>query len=332
MPNARSALLDAFLAQHRWAAAQREPLPQDASTRSYSRLSHADRTALVMDAPPETETKTAAFVRVAEALSRHQLSAPKVYAADLEHGFLLIEDFGQASFARVLSAQPDRQSSLYQSAGDVVQALNGVELSSASRYDAAELKRELEVFCDHWWPDAFGAGMPKHVRRDFYACWAEPLRLLEAAACQYPALTLRDFHVDNLFDLPGRAGPASVGLIDFQDALTGHAAYDLVSLLQDARRDVPRAVQSSVLAQVDAALNLPDFKTIYTLYGAQRALKILGVFVRLANQHQKPAYRQHLPRTWRRVMMNLGEPKLADLAAWIEAYILNADISLTAHA
>jgi len=319
----RDALAEAFLAQTGWAEASRTVLPQDASTRQYTRLYDAQRgqSALLMNAPPETETKTRSFVDVAEALLSHGLSAPAIYAADIDNGFLLLEDFGTASFTHALQENPERESALYQAAGGVIERLNGLHLDTVPPYDTAALQKELDVFCDHWWPDAFGEAMPEMLRDSFNASWAQPLALLEDAAQSHPALTLRDFHVDNLFDLPGRQGPARVGLIDFQDALMGHVAYDLVSLLQDARRDVAPEVESAVLYACDDALTLPNFRAIYAAYGAQRALKILGVFVRLANQHKKPAYRRHLPRTWRCVMMNLGEETLSDLKAWIDAHV-----------
>lgn len=323
MTKTRAAEIAAFLEGTAWAAAKHDALPMDASFRRYIRLFDMQRgaQALLMDAPPDKETKTPAFIHIAKTLRGAGLSAPEIYKADLERGLLLLEDFGQASFTQVLSTKPGRELELYSAAGGVVTALNGLTDDTAAPYNTAALTTELDVFCDHWWPDAFGADMPEGTRAAFYDAWAQPLAILDRAAKDAPALTLRDFHVDNLFNLPARSGAAQVGLIDFQDALTGHAAYDLVSLLQDARRDVCPDVQTAVLNACDEALQQPHFKGIYAAYGAQRALKILGVFVRLDTLYNKPSYRRHLPRTWSRVMMNLNDPGLGLLADWIETHI-----------
>lgn len=315
--------IDAFLAATPWAKAQRNPLPADASHRRYIRLfdMQRGRQALLMDAPPDKEPKTPAFVAVAQALRTARLSAPEIYEADVPRGLLLLEDFGDMSFTHALSLDPAREGALYSAAGAVVPALNGLALPGTAPYGVAALTKELDIFCDHWWPDAMGGPMTPHIRAGFDEAWAGPLQKLENAARTRPALTLRDFHVDNLFDLPARDGQARVGLIDFQDALIGHAAYDLVSLLQDVRRTVSPAVETAVLQEAESAIDDPDLRTFYALYGAQRAMKILGIFTRLDTVDNKPAYRRHIPRTWQCVTMNLNAPDLAPLAAWINTHV-----------
>lgn len=323
MTSQRTQQLEAFLAKAGWGAARKDPLPADASFRRYTRLFDMQRgmQALVMDAPPAKERKTPAFVEVAETLRKAGLSAPEIYSADIENGFVLLEDFGSASFTHVLAASPQRELNLYAAAGAVIPQLRGLSAKCAAPYDVAALATEIALFSDYWWPDAFGSAMPAAIRAEFDAAWAEPLAMLETAAQKNPALTLRDFHVDNLFDLTARTGLAQVGLIDFQDAVIGHCAYDLVSLLQDVRRDVAPEVQEAVLAQCAAALDDPNLRTIYALYGAQRAVKILGIFIRLDTLYKKPAYRRHLPRTWQRVHMNLQEAMLHPFAQWLDRHI-----------
>lgn len=323
MTTQRAQDIERFLKVAGWGEAHKDPLPADASFRQYTRLFDMQRgiQALMMDAPPDKEPKTPAFVNIAKALTKAGLSAPEIYDADVPRGLVLLEDFGMGSFTHALDAAPSREGALYAAAGAVIPALKGLHVPDVPAYDAAALKTELDVFCDFWWPDAFGSSMPADVRRSFDAAWEKPLDTLEKAAQTHPALTLRDFHVDNLFDLPTRSAPQNVGLIDFQDALIGHSGYDLVSLLQDVRRDISPQVQDAVLAQCEAALGQPDLRTIYALYGAQRALKILGVFIRLDTLYNKSAYRRHLPRTWSRVMMNLEEAMLQPLAQWVETHI-----------
>jgi hypothetical protein len=323
MTTPRAQEIETFLSNAGWGSARKDPLPADASFRRYTRLFDMQRgtQALLMDAPPDKERKTPAFVEVAETLRQAGLSAPEIYHADTPRGLVLLEDFGSASFTHVLARAPGRELDLYTAAGAVIPQLQGLSARCAAPYDAAALAKEIALFSEYWWPDAFGSDMPAATRADFDAAWAEPLAILEAAAQKNPALTLRDFHVDNLFDLPARAGLAQVGLIDFQDAVIGHCAYDLVSLLQDVRRDVAPDVQEAVLAQCEAAINDEELRTLYALYGAQRAVKILGIFIRLDTLYKKPEYRRHLPRTWQRVHMNLQEAMLQPFAQWLDRHI-----------
>lgn len=323
MKQSRKDEIDAFLSVTPWAQAQQSPLPADASHRRYTRLYDMQRgaQALLMDAPPDKEPKTPAFVAVDEALRAAGLSAPEIYEADVPRGLLLLEDFGELSFTNALAKDPGREQHLYAAAGAVITVLDGLSLPGTSPYDACALKKELSLFCEYWWPDAVGSPMPVEAEASFYAAWASPLDILEAAARTRPALTLRDFHADNLFDLPGRPSHAQIGLIDFQDAVIGHAAYDLVSLLQDVRRTVSPDVEAGVLGESETALGDTALRTLYALYGAQRALKNLGIFTRLDTLYNKPAYRRHLARTWHCVMMNLHIPELKPLARWIDEHI-----------
>ncbi len=314
-------MIDAFLQGTGWEAAQQQALAADASYRTYRRLQQGDETALLMVAPPAHEPKTPIFVTLSNWLCQAGLSAPRIIKSDLAQGLVLLEDFGVQSFSQVLEDAPEREAALYSLAGDVVCYLAGRALPDLPPYDEATMRTELSVFCDDWWPDAFGTEMPSDVRAAFDRAWDAPLALAEKARQTAPIVTLRDFHKDNLFFLPNRTGPAQVGLIDFQDALIGHAAYDVVSLLQDVRRDISDAVQNEVLNAVSKALGDPHFETGYAIYGAQRALKILGVFVRLDRRDGKPAYRVHLGRCWNRFLSNMDQPALASVKTWLDTHI-----------
>ncbi|MEO0412801.1 MAG: phosphotransferase [Pseudomonadota bacterium] len=312
-----------FLSGTQWNTALQDPLTADASNRRYIRLFDTQKgaTALLMLAPPETETKTGVFIDVANWLRAHGFSAPDIYKANLASGLMLLEDFGQGSFAEILSQDIAREEELYELAGDVVCALWKSPPPSLPPYDTQALKTELDVFCDYWWPDRFEGDMPSGVRAAFNTAWEAPLQFLAEKTAAYPTVTLRDFHKDNLFELPARKSIARAGLIDFQDALIGHPAYDLVSLLQDARRDISLPVQRKVASNVAAQSKDPDFLDVYALLGTQRALKILGVFVRLDTVHTKPHYRAYLPRTWARVQQNLDHPMLADIKSWLHTHV-----------
>ncbi len=271
------------------------------------------------------------FVTIANALHEVGLSAPQIYASDLDKGFLLIEDFGDLTFS-ALAAEGRDMALLYRLAVDALLVLRrhsppevlragGAEHRLPS-YDAGALSIETELLLDWFLPALRGIETPETVRAEFTALWAVQFDWL---ACQPSGWVLRDYHSPNLIWRQNEAGLARLGIIDFQDALRGHAAYDLVSLLQDARIDLPHGLEAELLTtycgQVAAAN--PDFDheaflRAYRLLGAERATKILGIFARLARRDGKRAYLQHLPRIARYLAANLTDPHLKDLKLWYE--------------
>lgn len=312
-----------FLAAAGWGEARRRPLSGDASFRRYERVEGAQRNAVLMDAPPEVES-VRPFRAVAELLADMGFSAPRIEAADEDRGLLLLEDFGDRTFARVLLESLDDGPALYTLATDTLIALHAAwsparaAAAALPAYDNALLvDREAGLLTD-WYLPAIGIGVDTATRAAYAAAWTDALRWLEAVP---ETLVLRDFFPDNLMLLEGRAGTSACGLLDFQDAVVGCCAYDLASLLQDARRDVPAEIEQAMIARYLAAfpaLDAQAFRSAYTVMAAQRHAKVLGIFTRLAQRDAKPGYLQHIPRLWRLLEGALEDPALRPVKAWFD--------------
>ena len=329
----RAAELAAFLAAAGCAGREARPLAGDASNRRYLRLAAegARAGAVVMDAPPEKGEDVRPFLAVTHWLRAQGLSAPEVLAADTDRGFLLLEDLGDAIFTPVLAAAPEREPALYGAAVDLLADLAGVPAPEAlgpadcrlplAPYDAAVLAREAALVREWWIPAATGAAVPAELAAEFDALVAAATG---AVAATRDTVVLRDYHADNLVWLPERAGPARVGLLDYQDALAGHAAYDLVSLLEDARRDTGAELREAMIRRYLARRPGTDgeaFRAAYAALGAQRNLKIVGIFARLALRDAKPRYLAMIPRVWGHLRRDLAHPALAPLAAWVSRHV-----------
>lgn len=306
----------AFLEQAGWTGAAILPLAGDASFRRYFRVHLGDRSAVLMDAPPEHED-VAPFLRIADHLHARGFHAPRILARDLDRGLLLLEDFGDDRVGPLLARDPTRERAIYAEAVDILADLAAAPPpDDLPRYDAAILAREAALF-PQWYLPAVGAQAGASV---YEAAWAATWGDVLAETARDPVLTLRDYHADNLMVLPG----GGLGLLDFQDALAGHRAYDLVSLLQDARRDVPRALEEEMLARYVRAAGHRDpaaFRAHYELLGAQRNTKILGIFTRLWRRDNKRHYLAFQPRVWAYLERNLAHPALAPVKAWFDAYV-----------
>ncbi len=316
----RESLIADFLSRTAWAGADRAPLAGDASNRRYERLTDpaTGRSAVLMDAPPEKGEDVRPFVRIARFLRDVGLSAPEILAEDSAHGFLLLEDLGNDLFARVLERDPGLETGLYTAGIDVLATLHAASPPPLSPYDAP-LMTDLAALAF----DKYRAGIVGDVDHGTRAEFAARFRRLldQTATPERPVLIQRDYHAENLLWLPDRSGPARVGLLDFQDAMLGHPAYDLVSLLQDARRDVPPAIEAAMidrfLAQTGA--DRAAFLPAYSVLGAQRNLRILGVFARLGLEHGKPHYVDLIPRVWGLLQRDLDHPALAPVAGLLRA-------------
>jgi N-acetylmuramate 1-kinase len=340
----RLRVMSSFLAETPYGEAGARYLQGDASTRSYARLVLPDRGAILMnsprqpDGPPIRDGKpysalvhlaedVTPFVAVAGALRERGLSAPAIYAFDLDRGFLLLEDLGDRVFgAEVARGRPLAE--LWEPAVDVLVALarqsppdllpiEGRHPYRLPPYDAGAMLTEASLLIDWLWPALRGKEPPQALAEEFAALWRP---LLAEAARADPGWVLRDYHSPNLIWLPDREGIKRVGILDFQDALRGPLAYDLVSLLQDARLDVPEALERDLLARYCAARGAQSqhfssdrFLSLYATLGAQRNSKILGIFARLAKRDGKRGYLAHIPRVARYLERDLAHPALAEL-------------------
>ncbi|WP_420585513.1 aminoglycoside phosphotransferase family protein [Ruegeria sp.] len=310
----RAVLAEALIAQTPWSNATRAPLAGDASNRRYERLTDPDtgRTAVFMDSPPGKAEPVEAFVRMAEYLRKIGLSAPEIYAEDTEFGFLLLEDLGDDLFARVLEQSPKMERELYEAATDVLVELHKAPTLSLSSYDPT-LMTELAALSFTKYAQAILGDHDADARVRFEHRFSDILHR-ETSGCK--VVVQRDYHAENMIWLPDREGVKRVGLLDFQTAMLGHPAYDLVSMLQDVRRNVAPGTEMRMVNRYISATGVDDhdFRTAYAVLGAQRNLRILGVFARLATEYGKPQYIDLIPSTWAHLMRDLNHPALITVA------------------
>ncbi|MEQ6249570.1 phosphotransferase [Sulfitobacter sp. HNIBRBA3233] len=302
-----------FIRNAGWQDAHRTLVAGDASNRRYERLTAANGdTVILMDAPADKGEDVRPFIRIAEFLLSLGLSAPRIYARDTGAGFLLIEDLGDDLFKTVIARTPEIEPTLYAATVDVLGVLHAAPAPPVKTYDSV-LMTEYAALSYHWYLYALTGERETKAQSTFEDLFADLLRPLDAAP---RVLIQRDYHAENLLWLPDRDGVARVGLLDFQDAMLGHRAYDLMSVLQDARRDVPREIEAAMidryLAQNPSAAE--GFRAAYAILGVQRNLRIVGAFARLCLAMGKPRYIDLLPRVWEFVERNLAHPALAPVA------------------
>jgi aminoglycoside/choline kinase family phosphotransferase len=309
----RDRQIAAFLVRNGFAGARAAPLAQDASFRRYLRLRGGPRDAVLMDAPPPEDVRP--FLRIGAHLASLGLSVPEIYAADEDAGLLIEEDFGD----EFISAA----SEMFGAAVDVLVAMQSAPPPpELPLWDAATMAATaLGTVFDWWWPAMFGGAAPDAARQDVAAALEA---MLAPVAAGPVCFVHRDWFAGNLLWLPRRAGIRRVGVLDFQGAALGHPAYDLASLLQDARRDIPVGVEEQAIAgYLDARpeLEANAFRAAYAACAAQRHLRIAGQWVRLARRDGRPGYLQHGPRTWRLLEQALRQPAAAPLAAAMDRWI-----------
>lgn len=306
--------VDAFLSRAGWGDAMIEPLAGDASFRRYFRICKGEKSAMLMDAPPPNEDP-APFLRAAKWLDANGMRAPRILAEDSARGLVLLEDFGLARMRDYLDQWPGDEQEVYRAAVDALVRLHDLPAGPFLDYGMAEYAREVKLFIEWYCPaqalyvDVAG----------FAAAWEAALKPLLYR--QRPGVTvLRDYHAENIMLLEELH---KQGLLDFQDALVGHRAYDLVSLLQDARRDVSPELEAEMLEHYlrKSGVAAEDFRADYARLGAQRNAKIVGIFVRLWKRDGKPRYLDLIPRVWALLERDLRHPALAPVAAWFDANI-----------
>lgn len=310
-----------FLNKHGWGNAEIFPVTGDASFRSYARLKRGKETAILMDAPPDKEPLES-FIGVRELFERKSFAVPAIIGADKENGFLLLSDFGDDSFTRLLKENRASEWDLYRPAIEVLVAINRETQWEGDYklppYDWPVIKREASLLGE-WLLPFF---MPKERAAKENQEFLERLKRVHDSLNLEPLVPVhRDFHADNLFWLAEAATPVTqVGLLDFQDALLGRPAYDLVSLLEDARRDVSAEVVAKSLEMFEQRLSIPKEKLAaeYAFFGTQRNAKILGIFARLWLRDGKPRYLDYIPRVWDHFAGDLKHPLLKPLQEWAE--------------
>jgi len=353
----RADAMRAFLDLEGWGAAQLTPLAGDASTRRYVRLALSDRSAMLMDQPQHAEgpacpaeaspeerlamgynavarlagADCARFIAAAEYLRARGLSAPEIYGADTGSGFVLIEDLGDDLFANVLTGRGDERT-LYGAAVDSLARLQSEPAPALLApdkplytYDATALIAEIDLMTDWFMPLALGRKAQGEEIEEHRALWRDAIRQVRCASSVF---VHRDFHAQNLMWLPDRKGEARVGMIDFQDAVAGSRSYDLISLIEDARRDVPPDLACDMTERYldaiqarGAGVDRETHRAEMAVMAAQRNTKIAGIFARLFKRDGKPRYLDYLPRVWRYLERDLEHPSLAKLKSWYDITI-----------
>ncbi len=322
----RDARVERFLATHGLADVPRRPLAGDASARRYFRLEPAGRPTLILADSPFPDADVRPFIAVGGLLSDLGFSVPEILASAPEDGQLLLEDFGDHTFSRLLDGGADA-GALYGLATDVLIALHrrfatdrDDDATPLPCYDAARLIDQVMLFADAYLPVALGRPLAASARDALEDAW----RAVVPAAFALPqTLILRDYHVDNLMRLPARPGVGACGLLDFQSAGHGPIGYDLVSLIEDTRRDVPRALADAMVERYFAAFPTLDrgrFLVACDVLGAIRHARVIGIFAKIARCGRR-GYLRHLPRVWRQLSGRLARPALAPVAAWFDRHL-----------
>jgi len=305
--------VDAFLTRAGWGDAQIEPLAGDASFRRYFRIRKGEKSAMLMDAPPPNEDP-APFLRAAKWLDANSMRAPYILAEDAPRGLVLLEDFGEVRMRDYLDEWPDDETAIYKTAVEALTELHRLPPGPFLDYSMSEYQREVRLLVD-WYCPAQNLAVDG---KSYAAAWEAALSPMLPR--QRPGVVvLRDYHAENIMLL---GSLQKQGLLDFQDALVGHPAYDLVSLLQDARRDVSPHLEAAMFDHYVQQTGVgEDFLADYARLGAQRNAKIVGIFVRLWKRDGKPRYLDLIPRVWAHLERDLAHPALAPVAAWFDANI-----------
>lgn len=318
----RECLRDTFVSQNGWFGAKTTALQPDASFRRYFRLERAGVSAMLMDAPPMREQITP-FITIAHHLNELGLVAPEIYHHDKNNGFILMEDFGDNTFTQLLNAGTN-EPNLYRSAVDVLIRLHGNPAAiqiDVPPYDRQTMIDESLLMPDWYYPAVRGFPVTTRIRQDYIDAWHQVLNHLPALD---RTLVLRDFHIDNLIQVNRGDDAGQCGLLDFQDAVIGSPAYDLMSLLEDVRRDIrPESVESMLRHYLSSMPDThPDlFMSSYHVLGLQRHCKVAGIFTRLATRDAKPAYREHLPRVLKFISLRLGHPLVMPVREWFDQHL-----------
>jgi N-acetylmuramate 1-kinase len=340
----RNAAVEGFLSSTKWENSSRWFFEGDASSRRYEILEDSNQKVLLMDMPQRPDGPVVkhgkpysaiahlaeninSVIKVNEQLLSHGYSAPKIEASDRQLGLAIIEHLGGKTFGRLMADGDGLLQPMQQAVALLADMAQQNWPETIPNYDLDAQLIEVDLLVSWFWPHAKGVQAPAEVPRDFEKLWRE---ILPLAKPEKPHWVLRDYHSPNLIWIEDRLGLKRVGLIDTQDAVLGHEAYDLVSMLQDARVDVEHSFAEDLyqhyeqLRDAQGPFDRVKFKTAFCVMGAQRATKILGIFARLAKRDNKPAYLKHMPRVSRYLNENLKHPALQNLKSWYQTHLPEA--------
>jgi aminoglycoside/choline kinase family phosphotransferase len=305
-------------------------LAKDMSVRMYFRITgNNGQSFVLMDAPhPENPSQ---FVRIADFLRSIGLSTPKVIEKDFENGFLLLEDFGNQTFSKILQNHPSKEAFLYKRAMQTIKHLHNHAKSPppfVTVYSMDQMVKEACLFLDWYWPHVFGVKIDEDLKKQYQILWKEAFAYTKNIPF---SLVLRDFHVDNLMILSDRKSPLDCGLLDFQDAIWGPIVIDIVSLLEDARRDVDASLAQEMWKWYLQYIPRNEHQYWYdcaAILSAGRHLRIIGVFTRYMALHKNPKYLQHLPRLWRLIQKCFNNPNLYKISNWFDKNVFCKKIEI----
>ncbi|MCQ2914101.1 MAG: phosphotransferase [Alphaproteobacteria bacterium] len=325
----RDIALAKFLEKNNWADGDKKLLAHDASFRHYDRIVRGDESVVLMDAPPPMED-IRPFITVDKKLRELGLSAPYMYDYDEENGFILLEDFGDSTYTKLINAGTEEYD-LYALATDVLVHLNQFDdkisvPQGLPKYDTEALLKEAMLFPEWYMPAVFGHKTDEKAMDEYRNLWIKAFDSIKDVS---KSMVLRDYHVDNLMILNNKPeGLKECGLLDFQDALHGPMIYDIMSLMEDARRDIDAKLITEMQFRyrdglkhagfADKAGTLDEFNTVWKILAAGRHAKVLGIFVRLCVRDHKPKYLCHIQRLWHLLDRALSDPALKDLRVWFD--------------
>lgn len=305
----RDILIQDFLIGTHWADWVRHPVAGDASARRYLRLSHNEHFAILMDADPGLGQDTVPFAQIGQWLRDQGLSAPQTYLHDQKQGFMLIEDLGSMDFAIHLKSRPKDAVKLYGSATDILVDLDGTQPPEDLIAMTPDVGGEMLTITTEWYAGVTGTGLQDEMAVH-----------LDRLCGPAKHIALRDFHAENLIWREDREGAARVGLLDYQDAFIAPRGYDLVSLLRDVRRTVDPTLATTMTNRfIQKTQAGADATAAFSCLAAQRNLRILGVFARLALRDDKPRYVKMIPHIWSMITEDLTHPALSDLQKCVQA-------------
>ena len=296
------------------------PLAADASFRKYYRVFENKNSYVLMDAPPKLEP-IESFLKIASWLKKNKLPSPEIYAKDIKNGYILLEDFGDKNISQFLHQKTNQEKKIYKESVDILIKISQKSPPSyAKEFSSIVLMEEINLFIE-WYLKLADVKLNKIAINEWIKLWENKFKEIKY---EKRVLVLRDFHAENLMWYPKNHNTSNLGLLDFQDALSGHQAYDLVSLLQDVRRNVSKAIEQEMKLYFLDSSDIKDKKNFlkaYNILAAQRNIKILGIFSRLFLRDNKRKYLKLIPYTWSLVKSNIRNPELSDINIWFGKYI-----------